>query len=103
VRSAREAMLAAGVARLDAYCTEESCPIAVYRLRDAMTDELATLKDTDATERVRAERRLAVAADVRREVYRAQAAELLRLRDAGALNDRAHQQLQMELDRANHG
>ncbi|HEX6852452.1 MAG TPA: Na+/H+ antiporter [Candidatus Polarisedimenticolaceae bacterium] len=103
VRAAREAMLAAGIARLDAYCTEESCPIAVYRLRDAMSDELATLKDTDATERTRAERRLAVAADVRREVYRAQAAELLRLRDGGALNDRAHQQLQMELDRANHG
>ena len=101
VRAAREAMLAAGVARLDAYCTEESCPIAVYRLRDAMTDQLAALKDTDAMERERAGRRLAVAADVRREVYQAQAAALLRLRDAGALNDRAHQELQMELDRAN--
>lgn len=103
VRAAREAMLAAGIARLDAYCTEESCPIAVYRLRDSMTDQLAALKDEDATERDRAARRLAVADDVRREVYRAQAAELLRLRDAGALNDRVHQQLQMELDRPNHG
>lgn len=102
VRAAREAMLAAGVARLDAYCTDESCPIAVYRLRDSMTDQLAALKDSDATQRERAERRLAVADDVRREVYRAQATELLRLRDGGTLNDRVHQLLQNELDRAHH-
>lgn len=102
VRAARESMLAAGVARLDAYCNQESCPIAVYRLRDAMTDQLAALREADARVREGAQRRLAVAADVRREVYLAQARELLRLRDTGALNDRAHQELQMELDRANH-
>ena len=101
VRRAREAMLAAGIARLDAFCSEESCPIAVYRLRDAMSDRLAAFREEDAAERERARQRLAVDEEVRRAVYAAQAAELLCLRDRGALNDRVHQALQLELDRAN--
>ena len=101
VRRAREAMLSAGIARLDAYCTEESCPIAIYRLRDAMSDQLASLQSEDETARSAALRRLEVAGDVRRAVYAAKTDALLALRDRGALNDRVHQQLQLDLDRAN--
>ena len=101
VRHAREAMLSAGIARLDAFCSEESCPIAVYRLRDAMSDQLASLQDEDAMARTQALRRLSIAGDVRRAVYQAQTAALLTLRDQGAVNDRAHQELQLDLDRAN--
>ena len=54
VRRAREAMLSAGIARLDAFCSEESCPIAVYRLRDAMSDQLASLQAEDALARAQA-------------------------------------------------
>jgi CPA1 family monovalent cation:H+ antiporter len=98
---AREAMLSAGIARLDEFCSEESCPIAVYRLRDAMTDQLAGLQSEDAAERSMALRRLEVDAEVRRAVYRAQTGLLLSLRDRAALNDRVHQELQLGLDRAN--
>ncbi|HKE10698.1 MAG TPA: Na+/H+ antiporter [Myxococcota bacterium] len=101
VRRAREAMLSAGIARLDAYCTEESCPIAIYRLRDAMSDQLASLQSEDETARSAALRRLEVAGDVQRAVYAAKTDALLALRDRGALNDRVHQQLQLDLDRAN--
>src|SRR5262249_35389755 len=38
VRAAREAMLRAGIERLDGFCHEEKCPVAVFRLRDSMTD-----------------------------------------------------------------
>jgi CPA1 family monovalent cation:H+ antiporter len=100
VRRAREAMLAAGIARLDAYCSEESCPIAIYRLRDAMSDQLASLQTEDEEVRAQAKQRLAVAGDVRRAVYRAQTDALLTLRDEGVVNDRVHQELQLELDRA---
>jgi CPA1 family monovalent cation:H+ antiporter len=101
VRRAREAMLSAGIARLDAFCSEESCPIAVYRLRDAMSDQLGSLQSEDAMVRSEALRRLAVAGDVRRAVYRAKTDALLALRNHGALNDKVHQELQLELDRSN--
>ena len=99
VRNARETMLAAGIARLDAFCDEERCPIAVYRYRDAMTDQLAELRALDEIERDQATQRLAVSREVRRAVWDAESAELLRLRDAGEINDAAHQELQLELDR----
>ena len=98
-RKAREAMLAAGIARLDGFCTEESCPIAVYRYRDAMADQLAELRELDESARNQATRRLEVSRDVRRAVWQAETAELLRLRDAGEINDRDHQNLQLEIDR----
>lgn len=98
-RSAREAMLAAGIARLDAFCTEESCPIAVYRYRDLMSDRLAELRELEESERALATRRLAVSRDVRRAVWEAQTGALLRLRDKGEINDRDHQDLQLEIDR----
>lgn len=100
IRKAREAMLTAGVARLEAFCSERSCPIAVYRYRDAMNDQLAELRALDESERIRATRRLEVSRDVRRAVWQAESAELLRLRDAGDINDGTHQELQLELDRA---
>jgi Na+/H+ antiporter len=100
IRRAREAMLVAGIARLDEFCTDESCPIAVYRYRDSMNDQLAEFRDLDDTERARASRRLAVSRDVHQAVRSAQSNELLRLRDAGQLNDIAYQDLQLELDRA---
>ena len=102
-RKAREAMLAAGIARLDAFCTEESCPIDVYRYRDAMNDSLEELKELDESARLRANRRLAVSREVRRAVWEAESAALLKLRDAGEINDRIHQDLQIELDREHAG
>ena len=96
---AREAMLAAGIARLDAFCTEKSCPIAVYRYRDVMMDRLAELREQEEEERLHATRRLEVSRDVRRAVWESETAELLRLRDKGEINDRDHQDLQLEIDR----
>lgn len=101
VRRAREAMLSAGIARLDAYCSQESCPIAVYRLRDGMSDQLTSLQAESAMARAQALQRLTVAGDVRRAVYEAQTDALLALRDQGVVNDRVHQELQLDLDRAN--
>ena len=100
VRRAREAMLSAGIARLDSFCTEESCPIAVYRLRDVMSDQLSSLEAEDSLARAEAMQRLAVTVDVRHAIYEAQTTALLRLRDNGTVNDRVHQELQLELDRA---
>ena len=100
VRRAREGMLAAGIERLDAFCSEESCPIAVHRLRDAMSDQLASLQAEDTLVRDQAKQRLAVTREVRRAVYEAQAAALLALRNQGVVNDRVHQDLQLDLDRA---
>jgi CPA1 family monovalent cation:H+ antiporter len=100
VRRAREAMLAAGIARLDAFCSEQSCPLAVYRMREAMTDELAGLRAENEAERARARERLQVDGEVRRAVYRAQTDALLALRDRGVVNDKIHQELQLQLDRA---
>ncbi len=101
VRRAREAMISAGIARLDAFCSEESCPIAVYRLRDAMSDSLAALQSEDEMVRSEALHRLSVAADVRRAVYQAKTDALMALRDRGVVNDRVHQDLQLDLDRSN--
>jgi CPA1 family monovalent cation:H+ antiporter len=98
-RRAREAMLAAGIARLDAFCTEKSCPIAVYRYRDLMSDRLSELREIEESERRHATRRLEVSRAVQRAVYDAESSELLRLRDAGEINDVDHQDLQLELDR----
>ncbi|HZM69426.1 MAG TPA: Na+/H+ antiporter [Candidatus Cryosericum sp.] len=98
-RQARETMLAAGIARLDAFCSEESCPISVYRYRDVLTDRLAELRAIEENERRHATRRLEISREVRRAVWQAETAELLRLRDAGRMNDRDHQDLQLEIDR----
>jgi CPA1 family monovalent cation:H+ antiporter len=98
-RTAREAMLAAGIERLDAFCSDRSCPIAVYRYRDVMTDRLAVLREEEESERTNAAQRLEVSRDVRRAVWKAESDALLRLRDAGEINDRDHQDLQLELDR----
>jgi hypothetical protein len=92
-------MLAAGIARLDAFCSEESCPIAVYRYRDVMSDRLAEIRELEVSERKHATRRLAVSREVRRAVWQAETSELLRLRDAGDINDQDHQSLQLEIDR----
>ena len=99
MRRAREAMIVAGIARLDAFCSAESCPIAVYRYRDAMSDQLAELRALDENERSQAARRLAVSREVRLAVWEAESAALLQLRDAGTINDAAHQELQLGLDR----
>jgi CPA1 family monovalent cation:H+ antiporter len=96
---AREAMLVAGIARLDEYCREESCPIAVHRYRDVMADRLAEIRELEESAREHATRRLAVSREVRRAVWEAETAELLRLRDAGQINDANHQDLQLALDR----
>ena len=98
-RKAREAMLSAGVARLDAFCAEKSCPVAVYRYREVLLDRLAEQRDIEESERRHATRRLEVSREVRRAVWQAESAELLRLRDGGQINDRDHQDLQLELDR----
>ncbi len=99
-RTAREHLLQAGIAQLDAFCSEHSCPIAVHRYREAMVDQLASLKADDAAERAHAAQRLAVSREVRAEVQQAQERELLRLRDRGAINDLAYAELLMELDLA---
>jgi CPA1 family monovalent cation:H+ antiporter len=96
---ARETMLAAGIARLDEFCSDKSCPIAVYRYREFMVDRLEELRAIEESQRRHATRKLEVSREVRRAVWQAQAAELLRLRDSGDINDRDHQDLQLELDR----
>jgi CPA1 family monovalent cation:H+ antiporter len=96
---AREGMLAAGIARLDEYCSDKSCPIAVYRYREVMSDRLAELREIEESRRKHARRRLEVSREVRRAVWQAETAALLRLRDAGEINDRDHQELQLEIDR----
>jgi CPA1 family monovalent cation:H+ antiporter len=100
VRRAREAVLAAGITRLDEFCTEVSCPIAVHHLRAAMQDELASLRERDEEERTRARQRLDVSRDVRAAIHAAQSRELLALRDSERINDRVYTELQLELDRA---
>lgn len=97
--AAREAVLAAGIARLDAYCSETSCPISVHHWRTSMADELVTLREEDEEARQLASTRLSVSKDVHREVARAQAGALLALRDAGTINDNTYMHLQLELDR----
>jgi CPA1 family monovalent cation:H+ antiporter len=99
VLKAREAVLAAGIERLDAYCAEESCPVSVHRWREAMADELATLREADEEERRLARTRVQVSNEVRREVARVEGAALLKLRDRGVINDKTYLDLQLDLDR----
>jgi CPA1 family monovalent cation:H+ antiporter len=100
LRAAREAVLQAGIARLDAFCSEVSCPIAVHHLREAMQDELSSLREQDEEARLRARQRLDVSREVRAAVYEAQSKALLTLRDGQKINDLVHKGLQLELDRA---
>jgi len=102
-RKAREAMLTAGIARLDEFCNDKSCPIDVYRYRDAMNDRLKELREIDESERHRAARRLEVSREVRLAVWESESTALLALRDAGGINDRCYQDLQLELDREHTG
>lgn len=99
VRAAREALLTAGIARLDAFCSERSCPISVHHWRTHMQDELASLRDADHDRRRAARNRLDVNQEVREAVVVQQAHELLALRDAGRINDRTYLALQLDLDR----
>jgi CPA1 family monovalent cation:H+ antiporter len=98
-RTAREAVLRAGIARLDEFCSEVSCPVSVHRWREQLADELATMLHEDREERERAAARLAVSREVRLAVAEAQSRELLRLRDAGSIDDNAYIALQLDLDR----
>ena len=99
VRRAREQMLSAGIARLDQYCSERSCPIAVHHLRETMLDELQSLHDADEETRKRATARLAVSDEVRSEVSKAKETVLLRLRERGEINDKTYIDLQLDLHR----
>ena len=98
MRTARERLLQAGIDRLDAFCNDQSCPVAVYRFRSAMADQLGSLQADDEAERARAAQRLAVSRDVRTAVTAAQEAALLALRDSGAIDDHAYNNLLLELD-----
>jgi Na+/H+ antiporter len=101
VRRARERLLEAGIARLDEFCSHTACPIAVHHLRVHMLDELETLRDEDDDERRSALSRVVVSRQVRHEVAAAQERALLALRDNGQINDKTHNRLRLELDRAN--
>lgn len=99
VRAAREALLAAGIRRLDAFCSENSCPISVHHWRTQMQDELASLRDEDLERRRQARSRLDVNREVREAVVEQQTHELLALRDRGRINDNTYLALQLDLDR----
>ncbi len=99
LRATREAMLVAGIRRLDAFCSETSCPISVHHWRTYMADELVTLRDEDHEQRDLARARMSVSRDVRRAVADEQAHELLRMRDSGRINDQTYVGMQLELDR----
>jgi monovalent cation/hydrogen antiporter len=100
LRAARERLLESGIARLDAFCSEQSCPIAVHRFRESMVEEMASLRADDEAERTRAAQRLAVSREVRAAVAEAQERALVRLRDAGSIDDQAYNGLLLELDHA---
>jgi CPA1 family monovalent cation:H+ antiporter len=100
VRAAREALLSAGIRRLDAFCSERSCPISVHHWRTMLVDELASLRDEDADKRTQARSRLEISKEVRQAVADEQGRELLALRDDGRINDRTYLFLQLDLDRA---
>jgi len=100
VRAAREELMRAGIARLDEFCTEVSCPLSVHHLRQAMQDELDSLRERDEEERTRARRRLDVSREVRVAIHTAQSRALLALRDKQRINDLVYAELQLELDRA---
>lgn len=99
LRAAREVVLAAGIGRLDEFCSATSCPIAVYDFRRAMQEELELLRTRDEVARARAQRLLEVSREVAVAVHAAQSAALLRLRDEQRINDRVHAGMQLELDR----
>jgi Na+/H+ antiporter len=103
LHAARRALLRASIARLDAFCKDISCPVAVHRWRELLVDELAEFDEEDAEARALAKSRLAVSHDVRAAVTDAQAAELLGMRDRGVINDRTYLQLQLQLDREGSG
>ena len=103
VHAARRALLRASIARLDAFCKDISCPVAVHRWRELLSDELAEFDEEDAEARALAKSRLAVSHEVRAAVTDAQAAELLGMRDRGVINDRTYLQLQLHLDREGSG
>lgn len=99
VCQARETVLTAGIARLDEFCSETSCPLSVHHWRTLMADELATIRAEDTESARAAAGRLAVSNEVRREVSRAQSRALLELRDRGTINDNTYLELQLEIDR----
>ncbi len=101
VRHARERLLAAGIARLDEYCSTTACPLSIHHFRAHMLDELQTLRDEDEHERRSALSRVVVSRQVRIEVAAAQERALLALRDAGRINDKTYDLLRLDLDRAN--
>ena len=101
IRKAREAVLRAGIRKLDEFCSETSCPLSVHHWRTQMTDELMSLEASDQEERARARTRHEVSQEVHRAVAQAHASELLRLRDKGELNDMTYTDLLLELDREN--
>ena len=101
IRHAREALLKAGITRLDEFCSETSCPLSVHHWRTQMHDELLSLKAEDNEEREQARSRHEVSREVRKAVALAHNAALLRLRDSGALNDKTYIELLLELDREN--
>ena len=100
IRAAREALLAAGIARLDAFCSETSCPLAVYDFRRVMQEELESLRTRDERARAQARQRQEVSRGVALAVHEAQSQALLALRDQERINDLVHADLQLELDRA---
>jgi len=101
IRKAREAVLKAGIEKLDEFCSDVSCPLSVHHWRTQMMDELLSLKASDKEEREKARGRHEVSKEVHRAVAQAHAAELLKLRDKGELNDVTYLDLLLELDREN--
>lgn len=97
-RRAWISVLRAGISRLDQFCSENECPIAVHHLRQAMIDRLISLEAEDAAEQGLARKRLSVSRDVRLAVHEAQTRELLRLRDLGRIDDQTTLRLQLVLD-----
>jgi CPA1 family monovalent cation:H+ antiporter len=99
-RLAREAILVAGIERLDRFCSEVACPLSVHHLRQSMQDELLALRERDEAERERFRRQLDVSREVSAAVHAAQSAALLELRNSRRINDLLHAELQLEIDRA---
>jgi len=97
-RAAWAAVLSAGIARLDLFCSEHECPLAVHHLRQAMNDRLLSVQADDAAERDLAHKRLAVSREVRLAVHAAQTDAIHRLRDAHTIDDRIGLELQLALD-----
>jgi hypothetical protein len=71
----------------------------VHHLRDAMQDELESLREHDEAASRRARQRLDVSRDVRHSIHQAQSQALLALRDSQQIDDLLYIQLQLEIDR----